>query len=352
MKYISINIDNFRGIKKIEIEDLKRINVLVGRNNCGKTTILESIFLLSGMSNPQLPVNIHNFRDLILSEDKDFNFMFHNMDFTFPVKINGQIDNRKRSLSINPIFVDYNPKTSEKIKQTEISNNETVSSSTDFVRLIEGIRLEFKNYQNKNFNSQISIKEGKIRVDGKYKEELKCSFLNPKTILQTDVKSMENLIVQKKMNPIIKILKQIELNLLDIRMVGSTLYVDIGQNKLLPLNIMGDGMRRILSILIAIQNMENGIILIDEIENGLHYTSLSILWKALLLATKEFNVQIITTTHSYECIEAFSKSYMEEEPEGDDIRLYRIDKRENTHYAYKLTTKSIIAGIEKEFEVR
>ncbi len=114
---------------------------------------------------------------------------------------------------------------------------------------------------------------------------------------------------------------------------------------------MGDGMRRILAVMAAIATMKNGVLLIDEIENGLHYASLSVMWKAIFTACKEYNVQIIAVTHSYECIEAFSKTYDEIEPQGDDIRLYRIDKEDGKHKAFIYTPQVLKAGIEKDFNL-
>lgn len=354
MRYQSLSIENFRGITNLEITDMKRVNLLVGRNNCGKTSVLEAVFLLSGMSNPQLSVNIHNFRDFVLTSDEDFSYMFRKLDFTVPISIRGTIDNRNRALSITPLYIDYSPQQSKKLKQKEIINQqENITASTSFVRLVEGINLAFKNHQNQKFQGQISLKESKTLVVGNYKEDLHCSYLNPKTIMMQLDKKMESLLIQKKLDTVISVLKSIEPKVADIRMgAGGMIYVDVGADNFLPLNIMGDGMRRILAMMATISAMKNGVLLIDEIENGLHYASLSVAWKALFAVCKEYNVQLIATTHSYECIEAFSKIYDEIEPQSDDIRLYRIDKEDEKHKAFIYTPQILKAGIEKEFEVR
>ena len=62
--FSSIKIENFRGIKKIKVEDLKQFNLFVGKNNCGKTTLLESIFYIIGPTNSLLPLNTNTFRGL------------------------------------------------------------------------------------------------------------------------------------------------------------------------------------------------------------------------------------------------------------------------------------------------
>jgi AAA15 family ATPase/GTPase len=59
MKYSSIHIANFRSIAELKIENFKQVNIITGKNNCGKTTVLEALFQISGISNPQLPVAIN-----------------------------------------------------------------------------------------------------------------------------------------------------------------------------------------------------------------------------------------------------------------------------------------------------
>ena len=358
MRYQSLSIENFRGITNLELTDMKRVNLLVGRNNCGKTSVLEAAFLLSGMSNPQLPTNIHNFRDIILTSDEDFRYMFRNLDFAVPINIKGMIDNHNRDLSIEPLYTDdfssYSHRQSQELKQEEIiDQQENITASTSFIGLVEGIKLIFRNHQNQQFQGLISLKRNRILTPSKYEENLPCTYLNTKTIMTRIDKRIENLLIQKKLNTVISVLKCIEPKLVDIRMgADGMIYVDVGADNLLPLNIMGDGIRRILAMMTAIADMKNGVLLIDELENGLHYASLSMAWKAFFAACKVYNVQIIATTHSEECVEAFSKVYDEMEPGGDDIRLYRIDREDEKHKAFIYISQVLKAGIEKEFEVR
>jgi AAA15 family ATPase/GTPase len=111
MKYSAMHITNFRSIAELNLENFKQINLITGRNNCGKTTVLEALFLISGMSNPELPVKINNFRDLALTSDDNFNFIFHNLDFKQELKINALLDGAKRNLVIKPKYAtQYNKK--------------------------------------------------------------------------------------------------------------------------------------------------------------------------------------------------------------------------------------------------
>ena len=81
MKLQNITINNFRGIENLSLDDFGNINLLIGKNNVGKTSILESIFLILGPTNPSLPISINGFRNLVHTDGDDFRFIFHELDF-------------------------------------------------------------------------------------------------------------------------------------------------------------------------------------------------------------------------------------------------------------------------------
>ena len=70
----NILINRFRSIKNINISNLKQINLFVGKNNCGKTSVLEAMFIIAGISNPKIPITLNQFRDIdyFLGDDKDY----------------------------------------------------------------------------------------------------------------------------------------------------------------------------------------------------------------------------------------------------------------------------------------
>ena len=94
--YETLKIENFRGIKSLEIDDLARVNLFVGRNNCGKTSVLESAFLLTGMSNPTVLSMIENLRGLLLDGSSDLKNFFYNQKYTEGFRLFGRPKNRKQ----------------------------------------------------------------------------------------------------------------------------------------------------------------------------------------------------------------------------------------------------------------
>jgi AAA15 family ATPase/GTPase len=92
---------------------------------------------------------------------------------------------------------------------------------------------------------------------------------------------------------LIKIVKIIEPRLISLSSIAqlnySLIHGDIGLSRKIPIPYMGEGISKLLSYILAIMTTQNGIVLIDEIENGLHYSVLPDIWKAMLIAAKSSN---------------------------------------------------------------
>jgi len=113
---------------------------------------------------------------------------------------------------------------------------------------------------------------------------------------------------------------------------------------------MGEGMTRIASLILAIGNAENGVVLIDEVENGLHHTILKDFWKVIYKAAYEFNTQIIATTHSRECINAAHEAF--KETTKNEFQYYRLDKVDGIIQPFIYDSETLEAALDINIEVR
>lgn len=370
MSFEQISIRNFRAIASLDIDNIKQVNLLTGRNNCGKTSVLEAIFLLAGMSNPQLAVNIHNFRGLILNDNGDFGYLFHGFDFSRNPSITGRLGYQQRTLDIRPIYPTSTGIFEQLSGGYELAEAKPLSSTITTENIPDGLAFDFSVGEN-SFRAEIKIVPGnptnslRVNMGGQvnttpasgYRESFDTSFINPATITAAPYQRLEAILVRKELAGIIDALREIEPNLRDVRLgTGEKIYADIdGIGRLIPINIMGDGLIRILAILVAISEMKDGVLLIDEIENGLHYTALMPLWKAVFKMIRESNVQLFIATHSDECINAMVRTYQtyHDADMGEDfISLFRIDREGDRHRAYQYDAQTLLAGIGEDFEVR
>jgi AAA15 family ATPase/GTPase len=115
----------------------------------------------------------------------------------------------------------------------------------------------------------------------------------------------------------------------------------------------GDGMIRLLSYVLLIASCKKGVVFIDEIDNGIHTTAQGVLWEAIFSAAKQFNVQIIATTHSMECVQAFGKVFHDKPSILDgDISLIRIEKADEAFKAVQFDKETLQTALDSGLEIR
>ncbi|KPA11061.1 hypothetical protein MHK_008723, partial [Candidatus Magnetomorum sp. HK-1] len=123
-----------------------------------------------------------------------------------------------------------------------------------------------------------------------------------------------------------------------------------GVKERIPIKTMGDGLTRLFHIILALVNAKNGLLLIDEFENGLHWTVLPKIWYAMIKLSKALNVQVIATTHSRDCIKGFNENWKSNENDGS---FYRLENEpENGGKIIPYTNEILSDAIESEVEVR
>lgn len=348
--YDNIKISNLRGITELEVKNLSQINVIVGNNACGKTTFLEGAFFLIGAMNPMLPVNANIFRNLPFMHNTLWDTYFHNMDIKIPIKIEGKLhgSTEKDRLTIRPRKI--------KSQQNHSARSDALvtqpSGSEPLIKL-EGLNLEYSSskHPQKGVATSIFIEKDKIRMEGEKTREVHGVFLGPTT--PDDWKARFALVQRsKKIHELIPFLKHIEHKIIDLRLneVGF-IEADTDLPHLIPTNLMGGGFEKLLKIALTMIQFQNGIVLIDEIENGLYYSVQQKLWDAIFNWANALNVQVFATTHSMECIEAFNSS-LKESLFKKQARLFRIEKKDDKFRSIEYTSESLNESLESKWEVR
>lgn len=357
--YKDVRINGLRGIRDLKIEDFRQVNLFVGKNNCGKTTILEGLFLLTGPTNAELPLKINRFRDFNLIDENSWHLFFNKLDVNSNIEISANLINpkEKRRLIIKPSMksVAIMEKTTIGRKVVDIKD-----SYSGLTPIVNGLRLEYSLTKNKTKAPKkiiTGIVTGgpgiQLEIPKHYKEVIRGVFINPTTISRDIGRRFNNVQIKKQTNKIIGVLHQIEPSLENLSLgADGVIYCDIGLDRLIPVNVMGGGMLRIISIILAISDTKNGIVLIDEVENGFYHSSQEILWDAIFKSAKEFNVQIFATTHSLECVKAFSSIYSQLKKDNDEIRLYRVERKDDDFKVVSYDHKTLEASLDSDWEVR
>ena len=331
----SIKIENFRGIRTSEIDDLSQVNLFFGKNNCGKSSVLEALFLVAGQSNPILPFNVNGFRGLTSFSEQDLAIDFYNL---VEGKISIAVDDEvPRSLEITAFHS----------KNNDISLSDMGAPGSQIPTASYGLRLNYK-LGDTSYSSHLLVSKkeddnnGKITIDKRYKESLYAEYL-PSSFMQIAVaEKFAQVVADKQEQQIVNILRAIEPKINDMQLVGNNLLVDVGLERRLPPNVMGDGVRKLVSVILSIYRCRNGILLVDEIDNGFHYSVMSQMWKAVFMSAAINNTQVFITTHNIESMKEM---------------IAMLSSEDNTSYrnmlsAYKLIKDKSdqVTGIKYKYE--
>ncbi len=349
--FAELKIQKFKGIKHLEISQLGQINLVVGGNNSGKTTLLESLLLLAGATNPRLPLNIMNLRGINFFKSDLWPAFFYDMTSHHPIEITSktQEDLKEHKLRIYLKVKEFlkSSSTSTRSHKTDTASN---GIGTKLQDTPVGLELEYTNPAGDKHKSALFEKDENISFENADATPFKGLFLSPLSLY--DWRAAFDEVQRKKRLPeLISLLKTIEPKISDLRMnVMGMVEADVGLSRLLPLNFLGGGVAKVTSVITQILNYENGLVLIDEIENGLHRTVQKTLWEAIFNWALSYNVQIFATTHSYECLQMFNEvagSFLQPE-----VALFRLEREDGQTKAIRYNREELSAALESNWEVR
>ena len=346
--FSSLKIENYKTVKFLSIDNLAKINLFFGRNNCGKTTLLEAIFLLSGLSNPELFRRCNSFRSF--NHITDLSYFFHNLNVDNSIKIisTGDIGYYNRTSQI-----DYAKLEKKVIQSNSISNNQ-INNSGEFSMLSISGAVDGKKI-NSSFSLQF-LKNGEkneIKIPRNYQEKINCNYLAPSIAFETIPNMVRKIMEEKNEAIVISALKTFDSRIKDFVLVNNDVMVDVGFNKRIPINMLGDGVRKLFTLVLAIYNSLNGILIIDEIDNGLHFSSMKALWNVILKVSNQFNTQLFITTHNIDSLKGMKKVLDVEMDYRNEVSFYKVihrpsDENEVLYY----NSESFSTVIEQENEIR
>ncbi len=317
----SLYIKNFRLFKELKIEHLGRVNLIVGRNNSGKTCLLEALWIYGSYANPAVLKKIISQRDenwensQLIDESNPLKFLYYNY-FT------------NDSIIIAPELT-----LGEKIWPKMELNFDNLGNNCSFKNYPPSINLP--NFPNNEHTQFVSTTMANQPVEKLWNN----IFVTP---LEEYVLKGLHLFDQKiqKVGLIVKPDKNIPMIFL--------------KNERIPLKHLGEGISRVFHIILALVNAKDGFLLIDEFENGLHYTVQPKVWELIFKLAKELNVQVFATTHSWDCVTTFIETTQANETEGMLFNLGRsaLKSNENQVIATAYDKEELELITQADLEVR
>lgn len=313
-----LHIENYRLFKSLKLDFFRRVNLITGKNNTGKTTILEAIRILESKANPSVVTDILEKRDAFdksLTQEEVFKSLFYKNNTVFELN----------SLAIE----NHNGNINELIVHQDFEEHK---------HGVEKIQRKLI---------------GKILKEGEFVKD-KVIFV-PTSLDFDNTNLWKKIDLSPRKKDVIEILNVIEKKIVDVGLDVETKKPRVllrGEEYPLPLKNLGEGTNRIFTIALALVNAKNNILLIDEVDLGLHHSVQKRLWEIIFKFSKELNVQVFATTHSQDCVTAFAEVWDIEQNknEGNYIRLQRnrLDSEliEAVYYDEKMLLGSVYDNLE------
>lgn len=371
----SFQIHKFRLFQHLEVKNLGCVNLIVGKNNSGKSTFLEAVELYASNASATVMLELVESRqETWFSEAQP-----HSQNFiSNPVRhlffghklpsIGGDgisLGEVSSNIKLRIGAAAYQNKnddegTIRKIRISDVEFDEDISNVEFFLVAEEGERTRRIFRLDRNIRD---IRRSSRIFDERQESEFKYTWQivstanmpNRKLAALWDLTSLTDL-----ESEVISALR-----LIDGRVTGVAFVEDVsrgtasdnrvplvkikGIDEPLPLKSMGDGMTRLFHIIVALVNARNGLLLIDEFENGLHWSVQPKVWDIVFQLSERLNVQIFATTHSRDCIKGFYQAWNNYPTLG---AFFRLDAKNESIKATEYTSESLSDSIDMDVEVR
>jgi AAA15 family ATPase/GTPase len=351
LKYFKV--ENFKCFESLELSDLGQFNLIVGNNNFGKSTLLESLLVsekVEDIVNHLQHVYVQRF-SFLKSPTTNFNFInfFKNVK-----KIDSPIQFKLKIGSTNAYkdkIISFDTLTFNQLNKDELyilqQKNLPIDPNNIIARLeIDGYDKQLSyikdSWQKEHYTPIVfyNLGYGKDLVDF-YSKSIQIS----KERKEEFIKDVEIFIPE---------IEDIELSQTSLPQETSIAIRVKFLDSLIQLPMYGEGANKIFRILSELSLVNNSRLMIDEIDSGIHFSRFKQFWKTILLSAEKNNVQIFATTHSIECLK-YLKEALEDLGENfqNKSRHFLLKKtKDNQALARKFDFKQFENAIELGNEIR
>lgn len=343
----SLSIKNFRSIEDLNISKLGDINLIVGKNNSGKSTVLDALKTYASFGDENVLFDILNSHDeyFILDENDQnlspFSNLFFGRKFCKDLKIEIAELNGRDALTIESTFVEeVRIEESESLFRLAYNDITTEEEFNDAQDVLRALKIK-QGSKEKTIVLDIDRLRRRRNRRGTSSSKFNFKFITTSFIANEELAdAWDKVALRDYSKEVIKALQIIEPKIEAISFIDSETFEpsyrssirqDIRRIPLVklrgldipvPLKSMGDGIIRLFQLALRLFEAKGGLLFIDEFENGLHYSVQEEAWKVIFHLSKELDIQIFCTTHSWDCIESFSKVATQER--DTDGLLFRL----------------------------
>lgn len=367
----SLEIEQFRSLSSLKIQNLGNVNLITGKNNSGKSSLLEAIRIASTGGSYKTLYDIMNYREE-LSQNGDPERGYLPSDIAaFCSLFNGFPSLAKCKNGFTILAKGSDPHNTTKIKasigwfhrktdpERQITSYEPATGDLfEEVDSFPAFDLSVNDRKRIIPIDRVSRRNSFLRDTDTASRP--CIYLDPFSSRSTSQMGLlwDAIALTDSEGEVVKALQVMSPDIQAISMIGSDDRINrprtaIAKSNLyaspVPLRTFGDGVNRLFGIILSLCSARDGVLLIDELENGIHYSVMLDVWKIIFRISKSLNVQIFATSHSWDCVRAFQEAASESPEDGV---LVRLTKKDSTTIATVFTESELGLVARDQIEVR
>ena len=362
----TLALQGFRGFDSYRLTDLATVNLIVGKNDCGKTTVLEAAYLLASEGDPAAFYDIAERRN-------ELNHRIESISVPSPLRF---------EVGVSPLFYGYSCRPGLRFALSSDNGIRRLSAQILSLEDVDEsqIRESRKTYVFGHPEFALRLANGEIQdpdvvlVDrnGAVLHHLWHSNIRK---VDPELPSVRFLglesgafdLLQRAWNEVVaegredEIVRDMRLLMPEIKTIhfqtgyeqrgfGSILVGRGDGGRRMPLSAYGDGLRRLLTWRLAFVGLDHGLLLIDEIDAGMHWTVTEDVWRLIVEVAKQSDTQVFATTHSYDCIRGLG-SLMKSRPDlAAEVSMQKLHP--SLEQAVSFTGEQIAVAVEQQIELR
>jgi len=347
----TLTVERFRALKHLKIDGLGRVNLITGRNNTGKSSVLEALRILASDGSPAVMHNILRYREEDVGEtdesarplDAEGVFLLSTLFSGFPqfsanlesIVISTNGGGQPMRLEMGACWL--SEKRDQDGSRILVPKQGDLFGEGEDVPALEieaaGKHRLFPLEYMRRYTSRNPFRP---RPDTMDEPSLPCVFVSPYGGEGTAklCTLWDKIALSDREKDVVEALRIIDPEISAVSMVGGegprrerTAIVRAGNlPRPVPLRSFGDGLNRLFGIVLSLVNAKGGLLLIDEFENGMHHSVQLDAWRAVFKLSRRLGIQVFATSHSWDSIEAFQKAATESKEDGALVKLSRKDE--------------------------
>ncbi len=379
MTFSTMSIRNFRGVRALRLSGLSRVNLLVGANNSGKTTVLDAVHALaSGGDLGTLLAGLRrrDERSFGVGDERlggsglDARHLFHGRTIDGePIQLRATTDDgRETALSVTApqVIPEDKERFDHWLRGSEFAMARRARFSPRFVADLDDPNVERDPTRRLLEVTRGGVVTGRAVLTGGstvFDDDAMLSptapagpihFVSTRSLTQPQLaRILDRAVETDDLPAAIAALNTVEQGITRIAAVGDgagrRIVVGLkGDTTAVPLGSMGDGMARMLALALSASAARGGFLLVDEIDTGLHHTVMQAMWRMVAETARRLNVVVFATTHSYDCVHALSAITDGDSGRPAEVALLRVEReiKEAIHFSAGEIAKLAEWGIE------